>query len=84
MNKIFSLFGKLYLEGIIEINYFELILKLLLIFVVKKSLINLDEDLNKENEIYHLIFFKVCILLIKNVFDKILLIQKILMKKKMN
>ena len=76
MNKIFSLFGKLYLEGIIEINYFELILKLLLIFVVKKSLINLDEDLNKENEIYHLIFFKVCILLIKNVFDKILLIQK--------
>ena len=76
MNQIFCFIGKLFLDEVIEINYFELIVKLLLTFVIKKSIESLKDDINKNNEIYHLIFFKTCIILIKDVFDKIFISKK--------
>ena len=76
MNALFCILGKLFLEEIIEIEYFELLIKILLTFVIKDSLISLDEEINKNNEIYNLIFFKSAIILIKNTFEKILLFKK--------
>ena len=75
LNNFLSLLGKLFLEEVIQINYFELIIKLLVIFVVKNSLASLEEEINTSNEIYNMIFFKSSVLLIKNVFNKILLIN---------
>ena len=81
INKIFCFIGKLFLDEVIEINYFELIIKLFLTFVIKKSLESLKEDSNKNNEIYNLIFFKTVITLIKDVFDKIFSSKKKYTKK---
>ena len=76
MNYIFCFIGKLFLDEVIDINYFELIIKLLLTFVIKKSIESLKEDINKNNEIYNLIFFKSCVNLIKEVFNKIFVSKK--------
>jgi len=81
LNNFLSLLGKLFLDEIIQINYFELIIKLLVIFVVKNSLASLEEEINTSNEIYNMIFFKSSVLLIKNVFNKILLINNSLSEK---
>ena len=76
LNNIFAITGKLFLEEILEINYLELIIKLLLTFVIKNSIISLQEDINKNNEIFNVIFFKSSIILLKDVFDKIFLKEK--------
>ena len=73
LNNILYILGKLFLDEIIQINYFELIIKILLTFVVKNSLTSIEEEINKNNEIYNMLFFKCSILLIKNVFSEILL-----------
>ena len=76
LNNILCIAGKLFLEEIIEINYLELIIKLLLTFSIKKSMVSLgEEDINGTNEISNLIFFKCGINLLKDVFNKIILQQ---------
>ena len=72
LNNLLIITGKLFLEEIIEINYFELIMKLLLTFTIKNSMISLEEDINNNNEIFNLIYFKSCINSMKDVFSKII------------
>ena len=74
--KIFSFIGKLFLEEIIDINYFELILKILITFAIKNSITSLEEDPIQQNDIDNLIFLKSAITLIKDVFGKILIEKK--------
>ena len=63
------------MQEIIEINYFELFIKLLLTFSIKNSILSLEEDINKNNEISNLFFFKCGINILKDVFNKISLTQ---------
>ena len=73
---ILSFIGKLFLEEIIDINYLELILKILITFAIKNSITSLEEDPIQQNNIDNLIFLKYAITLIKDVFRKILKEQK--------
>ena len=62
---------KLYIDNIINDNYFEIILFLLLIF----SFSNSFEKIPKDKEIINMIFFTGCINLIKKVFKKLFLLN---------
>ena len=84
MKQLFSFVGKLFLEEIIDINYFELMMKLLLTFSIKNSLVSLEEDINQRNEIHNLIFLKCSIMIIKDIFEKLLLSQKKFTKSQSN
>ena len=57
LKNILCIVSKLFMQEIIEINYFELIIKLLLTFSIKNSILSLEEDINKNNEISNLFFF---------------------------
>ena len=76
IKQLSSYVGKLFLEEIIDINYFELMIKILLAFVNKNSLSSFEEDMDQKNEICNFIFFKFSIILIKDTFEKILLSQR--------
>ena len=52
---ILSFIGKLFLEEIIDINYFELILKILITFAIKDSITFLEENPSQQNNIDNLI-----------------------------
>ena len=54
IKKLFSFFGKLFLEGIIDINYFELMIKILLTFTKKNSLPSFEEEITQKNNIHNL------------------------------
>ena len=66
LDKILTIFSKLYLDKNINDNIFEILLKLLLIFSVSNSI---DKEPNEKEEIRNLMFFKVCINLVKTVFN---------------
>ena len=76
IKQLFSYFGKLFLEEIIDINYFELMIKILLTFTKKNSLSSFEEEIHQKNNIHNLIFFKCSIIVIKDTYEKILLSQK--------
>ena len=84
MNEILNIIGKLYIDKNINDEYFEFILKLLLIFSLVNSLENIEFKPNTIYEIKNLIFFKGCINLIKNVFNNLLEIQKELTEEQEN
>ena len=71
LNNILFIIGKLYIDTIINDDFFEMILRLLLIFTTSKS----ENESNEKDEIIHLMFMKSCFNLIKNVFNYLLLIQ---------
>ena len=76
LNNILSIIGLLYLKDIINDDYYELILKYLLIFSMDIPINSLEKQLNEKYEINNIIIFKSCINLIKIVFNKLFLLQK--------
>ena len=68
----FNYIEKFYIDNIINDNYFEIILFLLLSFSFSNSL----EKITKDKEIINMIFFNGCIYLIKKVFKNIFLLNK--------
>ena len=70
---ILNVIGTSYISGLIDDEYFELIIKNTLIF----SSENLSDEIDKRiNSLSNMIFFIECIKIIKIVFNKIFLIQK--------
>ena len=70
---ILNVIGTSYISGLIDDEYFELIIKNTLIF----SSENLSDEIDKRiNSLSNMIFFIECIKIIKIVFNKIYLIQK--------
>ena len=67
-----NFFGNFFMNNIINHEYFETFLKLLIIMSISKSQ---DKEPNLQDEIVNFIFLKGCIYLIKNVFKNILLIN---------
>ena len=73
LKKILAISGKLYLDKNINDDRFEILLKLLLIFSISNSI---DKEPYVKEEIINLMFFKVCINLVKIIFNNLYEIQK--------
>ena len=71
LNIIFIYIEKLYIDNIINDDYLELVLFLLLSFSFSQSI----DKIPKEKEITNMIFFSCCIKLMKKIFNKILLLS---------
>ena len=69
---IINIIGKLYQDAIINDDYFEIILKLLLFFTISKSA---EKEPNEKDEITNIIFFKSCINIIKITFNNLIKLQ---------
>ena len=72
LNEILNIVGKLYIDKNINDDYFEFLLKLLIIFSVINSLENIQFQAHTKYELKNIIFFKSSINLIKNVFNNII------------
>ena len=76
LNNMLYIFVLFYLNDFINDDYFELILKYLLIFTMEIPINSTIKQLNEKYEIINIIYFKSCINLIKISFNKIFFLQK--------
>ena len=71
-DSVLNIIGKCYQDKIINDEYFEIFLKLLLFLTISPSI---NKEPNEKNEIINMLFFKKCINILKIVFNNLIKLQ---------